>query len=444
MEFEVFEILLPLALILFLSKLLGLTSKKFGLPAVVGMLVAGILIGLIQFIPGVEEGAPGVGGFIYHALFCAEAKEIYRAIAKIGVVLIMFSAGLGTDLKQIKATGLASIIITTLGVIIPMGLGFLVAFLFDGLTDIALMPGEIGQAGFDSVNILSDLFYGAILTATSVSITVATLKELGKANSKVGTAIIAAAVIDDIIGIIVLSVLTGMNPNKDTSAAVGWFNPNAGIVVVKIVLFFIFAIGLGLLIRKLFNWLDAKYPHQRRIAIFAIAVAFFYAYVAEKLFGVAEITGAYLAGIMLCGMTETHYEEEKTDSLGYLIFTPVFFANIGISSFSFNAFEGIWIAFGLIYVVVGLLGKLLGCGAGGLITKFNMSDSIKIGLGMMVRAEVILVCAQTGENAGLVSSNVITYVCLIIIISSLLAPLFIKNLYKKDEKLTSTPIDQQV
>lgn len=444
LEIEIFEILLPLALILFLSKLLGLTSKKIGLPAVVGMLVTGILIGLVQFIPGVEKGADGVGGFIYTAFFCDEAKLIYKALSKIGVVLIMFSVGLGTDIRQIKSTGLASVVITSLGVIVPMALGFLVAFLFDGLTDIALLPGEVGQKGFDSVNILSDLFYGAILTATSVSITVATLKELGKTNSKVGTAIISAAVIDDIIGIILLSVLTGFNPNKDSSAIVSWNNPNVGLVILKIFLFFVFAMGFGYPVRRFFRKVSAHSHHTRRLPIFAISLAFLYAYIAEKVFGVAEITGAYFAGIVLCQMTDTSYEEEKADSLGYLIFSPVFFANIGISSFTFDAFGGTWLAFGFTYVLIGLLGKFLGCSAGGLLTKFNKSDSAKIGLGMMVRAEVILVCAQAGENAGLVSPNVVTYVCLLIIVSSLLAPTLIKKIYQRDEKLLETPIEAQV
>ncbi len=440
---HIYEIFLPLALILVLSKLLGLGSKKIGLPAVIGMLVAGIIIGLIKFIPGVTEGANGVGGFVYEALFGDKAMNAYSILAKIGVVLIMFSAGLGTELEQIKSTGVSAMIITALGVIVPMGLGFLVAFLFDYFTAISLVPGVEGVAG--EVNIISDLFYGAVLTATSVSITVATLKELGKLNTNVGCAIISAAVIDDVLGIVILSVLTGLSGSSDTTGPVTWFNPNAGMVALKIVLFFVFAIGVGLLFRKLFIWLEKKYPHHRRVPIFSIALAFFYAYVSEKVFGVADITGAYLAGIMLCGLHETSYEGEKADSLGYLIFTPLFFANIGISYFDFSSFTGLWLPFGLCYVVAALLGKLIGCGAGGLISKFNFNDSTKIGLGMMVRAEVLLVCAQTGINSGLVDNSVSSYICLIIIISSLLSPTFIKLLYKKDSnKLSDTPVEQQV
>ncbi len=439
---EIYELLLPLALILVLSKLLGLGAQKIGTPAVIGMLIAGILISLLQYIPGVTEG-----NFLYDMFFSDSIKEGYQFLAEIGVVLIMFSAGMSTDLKQIKATGVAAIVITTLGVILPMLLGFLVAFCFDYFTAIDLIGGgDGGVAG--EVNLLSDVFYGAILTATSVSITVATLKELGKLNSPFGTSIVSAAVIDDIIGIVILSVLTGLNASSGSESvgAVGsWFEPGPVMVCIKIVVFFIAAAGLGLLIRKLFKWLGKKYPHHRRNPIFAVALGFAYAYAAEKVFGVADITGAYIAGLLLCGLEETDYEEIKVDNLGYMLFTPVFFANIGISNINFGAFGGIWLAFGICYILAAFAGKFIGCGAGGLLCRYSVSDSAKIGFGMMVRAEVVLVCAQTGIDGGLVSGDVLTYVCLIIILSSFLAPLFLKLLCRRDErKLNQKDIKEQV
>ncbi len=429
---EFYEILLPLALILFLSKLLGLGAQKIGMPAVIGMLFAGILISLIQYIPGVAPGNP-----VYEVFFSDFAKEGYSFLAKIGVVLIMFSAGMATDLKQVKATGKSAIVITALGVVVPMLFGFLIAFLFDYFTPINLtFGGDNGTVG--EVNILSDIFYGAILTATSVSITVATLKELGKLNTPFGTAIISAAVVDDIIGIVILSVLTGLNETSGVgNGAIGtWFEAGPVLVGIKIILFFVFAIGLGLFVRKLFKWLGQKYAHHRRIPIFAEAFGFFYAYIAERFFGVADITGAYIAGLLLCGMQETNYEEEKVDNMSYMLFTPIFFANIGLSHINFGAFGGIWLAFGLCYVIFALAGKLIGCGAGGLLCKYSLSDSTKIGLGMMVRAEVVLVCAQKGIDSGLVAADVLTYVCLIIILSSFLSPLFLKMLCKKDNTLS--------
>ena len=274
-----FEILLPLALILSLTKLLGLGSQKVGLPAVIGMLIAGLLIGLLK---NIHSDA------IDYIFFSEDIKEWLSVFAKVGVVLIMFSTGLGTDLKQLKSTGFSSVVITTFGVLVPMALGTLVAWAF----------GE--GDGF-----LGHLFYGAILTATSVSVTVAALKELGKLNTKVGTSIVAAAVIDDVIGIIILSVLTGFTPQNGGNAGAPSFLPewweNAAwwLVCLKILIFFVIAVGLGILLRKLFNKIERKYPHNRRVPILALGTCFVYAYVAEKIFGVADITGAYVAGIML-------------------------------------------------------------------------------------------------------------------------------------------------
>ena len=192
---EAFVVLLPLALILLLSKLLSIGTRKIGLPSVVGMLLTGVLLGLITLIPG-------------QTIFSDTAMSGITFIAEIGVILIMFSAGLETNLKQIKTTGVAAVIITLLGVIVPMGLGFLVA---------GILP-----SGYGKEFVFRNLFYGVILTATSVSVTVATLKELGKLNSSIGTAIVSAAILDDILGVIILSVVVSLNQAlSNTSANVG-------------------------------------------------------------------------------------------------------------------------------------------------------------------------------------------------------------------------------
>lgn len=167
---EAFEVLLPLALILFLSKLLSIGCKKIGLPQVVGMLLTGIVLGFITLIPN-------------QPIFNSTAMEGINFIAEIGVILIMFSAGIETDLKQIKATGVSALVITLLGVLVPILFGFGVA---------GILPG-----GFGKEYLIRNIFYGVILTATSVSVTVATLKELGKLNSKIGTAIVSAAILDE-------------------------------------------------------------------------------------------------------------------------------------------------------------------------------------------------------------------------------------------------------
>ncbi len=406
---EAFEVLLPLALILCLGKLMGLGAHRIGMPAVIGMLLAGILIGAMKYIPWEP---------LQTAFFSEEVSFSLGVVSKLGVVLIMFSAGLGTDLKQLRQTGVASLVITTFGVIVPMCFGWLTASLFFGFE-----------------NVLSNLFYGAILTATSVSVTVAVLKELGKLESKVGTSIVAAAVIDDVLGIIILSVLTGF-AGAEGESGWDWFNPNAGMVVIKIVLFFVIFISIGVGLRKVFDIMERKAPHNRRVPILSLAACFVYAYCAEKLFGVADITGAYVAGILLGGtLSETPYVESKVDTMGYLFFSPVFFANIGIANIDyFSKIDLPFLAFGCVYVAAALLGKLLGCGAGAKLCKFSFRDSYRVGLGMMVRAEVVLICAEKGVASGLVDPAVFPFIIFIILISSILTPILLKTSYRSEEK----------
>ncbi len=404
---EAFEILLPLAVILLLSKLMGLGAHKCGMPAVLGMLVAGILIGLFRYIPW----EPLQKGF-----FGEDITYVLSVMSKIGVVLIMFSAGLGTDLKKLRQTGVASLVITFLGVAVPMGFGALTAYLF--------MP----EAG-----VLSNLFYGAILTATSVSVTVAVLKELGKLDSKVGTSIVAAAVIDDVIGIVILSVLTGFSGGSE-GGGWEWFNPGAGLVVIKIVVFFIAAVAVGVGLRKLFNLMERKAPHNRRVPIISLAACFVYAYIAEKIFGVADITGAYIAGLLLGGtLSETPYVESKVDEMGYLIFSPIFFAFIGMNNIEYFASISMkFLGFGAVFVAAGLLGKLIGCGLGAKMCKFSWKDSFRVGIGMMVRAEVVLICTEKGVASGLVDPAIYPFVIVIILLSSILTPILMKWSYKKE------------
>lgn len=395
---EPYTILLPIALILFLSKVLSILCRKFHLPQVVGFLLAGIVVGLITFIPNQQ-------------ILTDYTKNGIEELAKIGVVLIMFSAGLETDTKKIKACGIGSIIITVMGVIFPLIFGFLAAFAFN-----------IGTT-------LENIFYGVILSATSVSITVATLKELGKLDSKVGTSIVSAAILDDIIGVILLSFVISLNGSGSSSTDVL-------ILVGKMILFFALAFGLGIFIKKAFIWLDKKYPHTRRIPIFGLALCFFYAYAAEAWFGVADITGAFVAGLVLAGMSEeTSYIDRKAEVGTYLIFGPIFFANIGLLMFNDMNFDNVnFIWFGLLFILAGIIGKIIGCGLGAKISKFNFSDSLKIGIGMMARAEVVIVCAQKGINSGMVKPEIMPFILILIIITTFLTPLLLKVVYSKQDK----------
>ena len=425
-----FQVLLPVALILIMAKVISIVLSKFKIPQVIGFLIAGLLIGLVTFIPG-------------ETILTGYTNEAINILAKFGVVLILFSAGVETNIKQIKSVGKVSVIITLAGVLVPLAFGFGAASLFriyGGLETSFLDP---------AVNpIYSDIYYGVILTATSVSITVATLKELGKLEGKVGNAIVAAAIIDDIIGIILLSLIISLS---GTTSAGGNFNLLAFIIescggvlnsateviviVCNMLIFFGLSVGAYFAVRPIFNWLGKKYPHHIRIPILSLAFCFLWAYIAQAFFQIADITGAYIAGLILAGTRPASYIDHRTETTANVFFIPIFFSSVALKMYSasFDFTDWLFIVFGLVWVVLGALGKVIGAGCGALIGKFKMRDSLKVGVGMMARAEVLIVTAQTGVDAHLVSSSIIPFTLILILVTSFLTPILLKILYKNEK-----------
>lgn len=389
---EAYEILWDLAIIILFAKTFGILARKCKAPQVVGQIIAGLLIG------------PCLLGWV-------QQTEFITQMAEVGVILLMFSAGLDTDLKELIKTGPVAFLIACAGVFIPLILGTILYMAFYGF------------APWGDENFYKAVFIGTIMTATSVSITVASLQELGKIKTKVGTTIVSAAIIDDVIGIIVLTFVIGFK-NPDS---------NPAMVVVKTIAFFIVAVIGGFLVYKTFYFLDERYPHTRRIPIVSLAFCFALSYIAEKYFGIADITGAYVAGIVLCSLSDTEYIERKMDVSSYMIFGPVFFASIGLKT-SFDGMNSKLFAFCIAFVVVALLAKIIGCGLMSKLCKYNFSDSLKIGVGMMTRGEVALIVAQKGLSVGLLTPDYFTAVILLILVSSISTPIILKYLYSKDEK----------
>ena len=277
-----------------------------------------------------------------------------------------------------------------------------------------------GWAAVGTEEFIRAVFIGCIMTATSVSITVQSLREMGHLKGKVGTTILSAAIIDDVIGIIVLTFVIGFK-SPDS---------NPGKVIINTVLFFAFALVLGMIFYRVFKALDNKYPHTRRIPIIGLALCLIMAYVAERYFGIADITGAYVAGIILCSIRDSAYIEEKIDINSYMMFGPVFFASIGLKT-SIEGIDSALIVFALAFVLVALISKVIGCGLMSRICGFKGYDCLKIGVGMMTRGEVALIVAQKGLSVGLMSSQYFTAVILLIIISSVSVPILLKLLYAK-------------
>ena len=389
---DVYEILKDLAIILFFAKFFAVFARHFKAPQVVGEIIAGLILG------------PCVLGILQQTDFITEMAEI-------GVILLMFSAGLDTDLKELIKTGPVALLIACSGVFIPLILGTILYMAFYGF------------APWGSEEFYKAVFTGTIMTATSVSITVASLQEMGKIKSKVGTTIVSAAIIDDVIGIIVLTFVIGF---KDPES-------HPTLVLGKTIVFFAVALVGGYIVYKIFSMLDKRYPHTRRIPIVSLAFCFLLSYVAEKYFGIADITGAYVAGIVLCNLSDNEYIERKMDVSSYMLFGPIFFVSIGLKT-SFEAMNGQFIVFCIGFVVVALLSKIIGCGLVSRLCRYNWSDSFKIGVGMMTRGEVALIISQKGLSVGLISADYFTAVILLILVSSIATPLVLKLMYARDEE----------
>jgi Kef-type K+ transport system membrane component KefB len=323
----------------------------------------------------------------------------------------MFSAGLETNLKDLMKTGFKALLIACAGVFVPLVGGTLLYMGFYGAS-------EVGTPEFYTA-----VFVGVILTATSVSITVETLREMGKLKGEIGQTIMSAAIIDDVIGIIVLTFVIGFK-NPDS---------NPGKVVLSTVLFFVLAILVGWVIYKIFKLADMRYPHTRRIPIMGLALCFCFSYLAETYFGIADITGAYVAGVILCSIKDSDYIAEKMDTNSYMLFGPVFFASIGLKT-NLTAIDGNLIIFCICFVIVGLVCKIIGCGLVGKLCRFSWADSLKIGVGMMTRGEVALIVSQKGLSVGMIGSEYFAAVILLIIVSSISTPIILKSLYAADDR----------
>ena len=391
---EVYNVFRDLAVIMTAAKLMGLLARKINVPQVVGEIVAGLLIG------------PSLFGFVKQTDFLTQMAEI-------GVILLMFSAGLGTDLRSMVKTGFTAFMVAVGGVFVPLVCGTLLYMLFYGFSPVG------------DVQFFRAVFIGTILTATSVSITVKTLSEMGKLKTELGTMLVSAAIIDDIIGITVLTVVTGLSGKTDGSSV--------GIVEVTLrsLLFFIFSGGIGFIIYRLFKALDSKYKHTQRIPILGLALCMFMSYAAERYFGVADITGAFVAGIILCNIKDAGYIEEKMNINSYMLFGPVFFAGIGLKT-DISEISGGIILFSITFVVTALLSKVIGCGIIAKLCRYSLLDSLKVGVGMMTRGEVALIVAQKGLSVGMIQPVYFTPVILLIIVSSILTPIFLKLLYSRE------------
>lgn len=384
---EDYSYLLSIALILISTKVLGLFSKKIKLPQVVGALIAGVIMG------------PACLGWIHNT-------EMLSCLSEIGVIVLMFAAGLETDINELKRTGKASFLIALIGVIVPMLGGAAAAYFFND--------------SVDGNKMLQNIFIGIILTATSVSITVETLKEMGKLSTPAGNAILGAAIIDDILGIIALTMVISM---ADSSVSIG-------MVLLKILGFFVFtfvaAVGYHYAFKK---WTDNNPVKLRRYVVISFAFCLVLAYCAEEFFGVADITGAFFAGLAISGTNKADYVTKRFDTLSYLLLSPIFFASIGLKVVLPKMNLEI-VLFTVIICLVAVLTKVIGCGLGAKICKYSNKESLQIGVGMISRGEVALIVANKGEAVGLMSDKFFAPIVIMVVLTTIITPVLLKVVFK--------------
>ncbi|MEK4511049.1 cation:proton antiporter [Paenibacillus sp. FSL K6-2524] len=375
------EFILYLVLIIFFTKVAGDLSVRIGQPAVLGKLIVGIILG------------PAVLGWIGNSSFIDELSEI-------GVLLLMFIAGLETDLDQLKKNWKSAFAVAVGGIILPFIGGYSAAIAFGFGQNYAL-------------------FFGVIFCATSVSISVQVLKEMNKLNSREGTTILGAAVIDDVLVVILLAVMMSLvGTGNDISIP---------LLIGKKALFFIVTFLAGwYVVPKVMKWMAPLRVTEAVISA-ALFICFGFAYFAESL-QMAGIIGAFAAGIAISQTNYKHTVEEKVEPIAYSIFVPVFFVSIGLNV----SFEGLGQQWGFLIVItiIACVTKLLGGWLGARLTGFNSKSSLIIGSGMVSRGEVALIIASTGLQAGLLLPQYFTSVVIMVILTTLVTPPLLKMFFK--------------
>ncbi|WP_195251342.1 cation:proton antiporter [Romboutsia sp. 1001713B170207_170306_H8] len=388
-----YHFLLDLSLILLSTKVLGLVTRRFKMPQVVGALLAGLVLG------------PAMLNILKETDFILQLSEL-------GVIVLMFCAGLESDLEDLKKTGKTSFIIAVLGVLVPLIGGFLVGHFY------GYISGDTGNTFFKNI------FIGIVLTATSVSITVETLKEMGKLNTSVGTAILGAAIIDDILGIVGLTLVTSLS---DTSV-------NVSSVLLKIVGFFIFAIIVGIIFYNIFKrWSEREDRDRRRFIIAAFVFCLVFAYISEEIFNVAGITGAFIAGLTLSNINKKEYIEARLGVVSYTLLSPVFFASIGLK-IVLPKMDINMIIFATLLTIVAILSKIIGCGLGAKLCKYSKKESFQIGIGMVSRGEVALIVASKGAALGLISSTMLGPIVIVAVITTIISPILLKLAFRSKKE----------
>jgi Kef-type K+ transport system membrane component KefB len=383
------KVLLDVALILVFTKLGGLVSRKFKMPEVLGSLIAGVILG------------PAV-------LRLVDYTENIKLLSELGVILLMFMAGLETNVDELKKAGKTSFVIALMGVIVPLVLGTTAAYLF--FTDF-----------------WENLFVGVILTATSVSISVETLTELGKLNTRAGVNILGAAVIDDVLGLILISIVIAVSQTVKSGAAGAEAATSIMFTFLKIILFVLISIFTIIFVPKIINKGFSDNRHKKDLLAYSLAAAFLLAFISEYL-GIAAITGAYICGLALSQFAHSEYliKNVKAVSSGFL--SLIFFASVGLAA-DVKGFNLEVLMITIVMFAIAVIGKLVGCGGAARLFKMSRSESLQIGVGMISRGEVAIITANIGMQNHIITEEVYLPTLIVVILTTIITPALLKIVF---------------
>ncbi|MFI3313415.1 MAG: cation:proton antiporter [Eubacteriales bacterium] len=383
---ESYHFLFDVAIIMLFTKLFSMLSKKVDMPQVVGALIAGLIMG------------PS-------ALDLVQSTDFLTQVSELGVIVLMFGAGLQTDFQELKRSGKASFVIALLGVLVPLGAGYLLATAYNPGQDVSL----------------ENLFIGVILTATSVSITVETLKEMGKLSTRSGNAILGAALIDDILGLVLLTLVSS---SADSSVKLSS-------VLLKVLFFFaLVALMVKFMPPLIQKWMDSVSWNRKRFAVISLAFCFLFSFVAEEFFGVADIVGAFFAGLIISSTTRATFVNSRCETLSYMLLSPIFFASVGLKV-SLEGLTGETILLAVLMCVIAIATKIFGCGAAAKLCKYTNAEAKRIGVGMVSRGEVALIVANKGIASGLMNTMFLVPVVLMVVVTSVVTPIMLRFVYKR-------------
>lgn len=399
-ELPVLELLIALAIILVAAKGAGILAIRLGQPAVLGELAVGVILG-----PSLLD--------MFGREFLEEAhlEETVLLFKELGVVILMFLAGLETSMSEVAKVRKVAIIAGTMGVIFPLVFGSLGTLPF----------------GFDAKEAI---FVGIILSATSVSISARTLMEIGVLQSRQGISILAAAVIDDVLVILGLSFFIAFA--VDTGDGGGGVT-EVLTIVGRVALFFAAAAIVGwFVLPRLARW-SADAPMSEGILVTAIVVMLVYAWFAEEVGGVALITGAFAAGLLLRPTQVYRVIDEKMHTIAYGFFVPIFFVGVGLSADA-GGFEVSDVVLLAVISVIAVVSKLIGSGLGARLAGEDIRSSVQIGTAMISRGEVGLIVASVGLTQGLIDQNLFSVMVLMVLVTTLVTPILLKIVFAKEKE----------